>query len=109
MNLVVAVIEDVEKVPDIMSQLNAHGICGATVLDSYGMGRILSRSHKEISDKAIISYYLSERRPTNRTIFVVVDDDKLDETIAIFQDIVGDFKEPKTGIMFTLKLESAFK
>jgi nitrogen regulatory protein PII len=109
MNLIVAVIEDVELIPALMTNLKKNGIGGATVIDSYGMGRILSRASKEISDKEIISYVLSERRPTNRTIFIVVDDEKLEKTIGIFQGVVGDFTAPKTGILFTVKLDKVFK
>jgi hypothetical protein len=108
MNLLVAVIENVDTIPQIMAELQKNGICGATVIDSYGMGRILSRSNRDFPDKEIISYVLSEKRPTNRTIFLVVDDDKLDITCNIFRGIVGDFSSPKTGIMFTVKLDKVF-
>ena len=109
MNLVVSVIENTSIIPKLMSELQDNGIGGATVIDSYGMGRILSRSHKDISSKEIISYVLSENRPTNRTVFLVVEQDLLDKTLEIFNKIVGDFSSPNTGILFSLKLDQVIK
>ncbi|MFP4459176.1 MAG: P-II family nitrogen regulator [Candidatus Zixiibacteriota bacterium] len=108
MHLVVAVLEDVTVIPKIMSDLVDNDINGATVLDTYGMGRILSRSHKEIPQKEMISYILSENRPTNRTIFVIVDETKMQKTVDIFQNRVGNFKSPRTGILFTIEIDKFF-
>lgn len=108
MNLVVAVIEDVTVIPKIMSDFLDKGIKGATVLDSYGMGRILSRSHRKVPQKEVISYILSENRPTNRTVFIIVEDDALQTALDIFQEQVGDFSQPKTGILFSVKIDQFF-
>ncbi len=109
MYLVISVIENTAIIPKLMSELQDNGICGATVIDSYGMGRILSRSHKDISKKDIISYVLAENRPTNRTVFVVVEKEIVQKAIDIFKEVVGDFSSPRTGILFTLKLDQVFK
>ncbi len=109
MYLIVSVIENTNLIPKLMSELQENGICGATVIDSYGMGRILSRSSKEISKKDIISYVLSENRPTNRTVFVVVEGEILEKALGIFSEVVGDFSSPRTGILFSLKLDQVFK
>ena len=108
MNLVLSVIEDPNIVADVMIELRNSGVNGATVIDSYGMGRILSKAQRDESSKEVVNYVLSQNRPTNRTIFVVVSDEKLESTLDIFRKNVGDFSTPRTGILFTIKLDKVF-
>jgi hypothetical protein len=46
---------------------------------------------------------LSQRsRPTNQTLFSVVDDSLVDPAIALIQEICGDLDSPGAGIVFTI-------
>ena len=102
MHLLIAVVNDPGKVDEILSGYLELGITGATIVNTEGMGRILSH---DIPIFAGLQTLLSRSRPQNRTIFSVVDDDKVDPALAILQEVCGDLTAPATGIAFSLPLD----
>jgi nitrogen regulatory protein PII len=101
-SLLVAVINDAEKVDEILSGFLELGITGATIVGSEGMGRILSH---DIPIFAGLQTLISGSRPQNRTIFSVVPRDRVDPAIELLQDVFGDLGSPATGIVFTLPVD----
>ncbi len=100
--LLVAVINDADKVDEILSGFLELGITGATLIQSEGMGRLLSH---DIPIFAGLQTLLSGSRPQNRTIFSVVPQDRVSPAIELLQDVFGDLSNPATGIVFTLPVE----
>lgn len=100
--LLVAVINDPEKMDEILSGFLEVGITGATVISSEGMGRILSH---DIPIFAGLQTLISGSRPQNRTILSVLPEQKVPEVIAILQDVMGNLESPATGIVFTLPVD----
>lgn len=100
--LLVAVINDAEKVDEILSGFLELGITGATIINSEGMGRLLSH---DIPIFAGLQTLISGSRPQNRTIFSVIPGDRVDPAIELLQDVFGDLNTPATGIVFTLPVE----
>ena len=82
MQLLVAVVNHEEHVDDILAGFIELGITGATVLESRGMGHLLSR---EVPIFAGVRSLSALSRPENRTLFCVVDDEKADAAIAMVQ------------------------
>jgi nitrogen regulatory protein PII len=103
MHLLIAVVNDPEKVDEILSGFLELGITGATIINSEGMGRVLSH---DIPIFAGLQTLISRSRPQNRTLFSVIDDDKVEPTIALLQEVCGDLTAPATGIVFTLPLDN---
>lgn len=100
MQLLIAVINDKERLDDILSGFLELGITGATIIDSEGMGHVLSH---DIPIFAGLQTLISRSRPQNTTIFSVIDsDEKADGAIDLLRDICGDLEDPATGIVFTL-------
>jgi nitrogen regulatory protein PII len=99
MQLLVAVINHEERVDDILSGFVELGITGATIVESRGMGRVLSR---EVPIFAGLRELDSRSRASNRMIFCVMDDEKIDEAIAMVQEVCGALDEPGAGILFTV-------
>lgn len=99
MQLLIAVINQEEKLDDILSGMVELGVTGATIIESEGMGRVLSH---DIPIFAGLATLASRSRPKNSTIFSVLDDEKADEVIQLLQEICGDFEDPATGIVFTV-------
>ena len=100
MQLLIAVINQEEKLDDILSGFLELGITGATIIDSEGMGHVLSH---DIPIFAGLQTLISRSRPQNTTIFSVIDsDEKAEGAIARLRDICGDLEDPATGIVFTL-------
>lgn len=105
MQLLIAVINQGEKLDDILSGFLELGITGATVIRSEGMGRVLSH---DIPIFAGLQTLLARARPENITIFSVIEDDlKVDAALALIQRICGDLLKPATGIAFTLPVNRA--
>ena len=102
MHLLVAVVNQPEKLDEILSGFVELGVRGATVINSEGMGRVLSH---DIPIFAGLQTLIDRSRPQNRTIFTVLSDDLVEEVIVLFQDICGDLEDPATGILFTLPLD----
>ncbi|MBT8335590.1 MAG: hypothetical protein KJO11_03235 [Gemmatimonadetes bacterium] len=99
MQMLIAVVNDPDKIDEILSGFLELGITGATVLSSEGMGRVLSH---DIPIFAGLQTLLTGSRPQNRTLFSVVTDEKLEPAFALLQDVCGDLDDPATGIAFSL-------
>lgn|SRR5690606_31942621 len=102
MQLLVAVINHEEKLDQILAGFLELGITGATILNSEGMGRVVSH---EIPIFAGLQTLMARSRPKNQTIFSVIkEEDKIEGAIALLQEICGDLNDPATGIVFTIPL-----
>jgi nitrogen regulatory protein P-II 1 len=100
--LLVAVINDPEKVDEILSGFIELGITGATIVHSEGMGSVLSH---DIPIFAGLQTLISGSKPQNRMIFSVVPVERVDPVIALLQEISGNLDAPATGIVFTLPID----
>lgn len=99
MQLLVAVINQEEKLDDVLAGFVELGITGATIIGSEGMGHVLSH---DVPIFAGLRSLTSRSRPNNQTIFSVIDDDKVDAAIALLQEVCGDLTSPGSGIVFCI-------
>ena len=99
MQLLIAVVNEPDKVDEILSGFLEIGITGATVIGSEGMGRLLTH---DIPIFAGLQSLIAGSRPPNRTIFSVVADDKVEPAFDLLQDVCGNLAAPATGIAFAL-------
>lgn len=98
--LLIAVINQEEKLDEILSGLVELGVTGATILSSEGMGRLLSH---DVPIFAGLETLAARSRPQNQTLFSVIRDDAtVDAVIAMLQEVCGSLEDPATGIVFTL-------
>lgn len=99
MQLLIAVINQEERIEEILSGFLEIGITGATLVSTEGMGRLLS---SEVPIFAGLEALAGRTRPRNQTLFSVMDDGKVDAALALLQEVCGDFARPATGILVTL-------
>jgi nitrogen regulatory protein P-II 1 len=99
MQLLIAVINHVEQVDDILAGFVELGITGATVVNSEGMGHVLSH---DVPIFAGLRSLTARSRPSNQTLFSVVADDKVDAAIALMQEVCGNLETPGAGIVFAV-------
>jgi nitrogen regulatory protein PII len=99
MQLLVAVINHVEQIDDILAGFVELGITGATIVNSEGMGHVLSH---DVPIFAGLRSLTARSRPSNQTLFSVVEDDKVDAAIALIQEVCGSLESPGAGIVFAL-------
>ncbi len=104
MQLLVAVINHEELVDDILAGFIELGITGATIVESKGMGRVLSR---EVPIFAGLRPLAASSRPGNRTLFCLADDVKVEAAIVLIQEVCGSLDTPGAGIVFTLPVARA--
>ena len=102
MRLLVAVINDPEKLDETLSGFIELGITGATVINSEGMGRVLSH---DIPIFAGLQTLISGTRPQNRLILSVIPEETVDSAMDLLQEVCGDLATPSTGIAFTLPVD----
>lgn len=106
MQLLVIVLNRTEKLEDLLSSFAEHDIHGATVIDSTGMARAMG----EINEHRILgSLYelLNPERAKNKTIFAVIEENKLQGAKAAVKEVLGGFSKPDTGILFTVPVSYA--
>ncbi len=100
MQLLIAVINEEDKLDQILAGLLELGVTGATIVQSEGMGRVVSH---DVPIFAGLERLASFSRPRNQTIFSVIkEEDKVDGVIALLREICGDLDDPATGIVFTI-------
>ncbi len=100
MQLLIAVINEEEKLDEILSGMIELGVTGATIINSEGMGRVISH---DIPIFAGLETIASRSRPQNQTIFSVIrEDEKVDGVLNLLREICGDLDNPATGIAFTV-------
>ncbi len=103
MKLLVFVLNEEEKLEEILEGFLEIGIKGATVIESVGMGKIISQ---DIPIFAGLRDLFASSSPHNRTIFSIIEDEMVEKTIHIINKIMGDIKEePGKGILFFLNVD----
>ena len=101
MKMLVLVLNREEYLDQVLEVLVEVGVPGATVLDSVGMGRLLSY---EVPIFAGFRDALPDSRPFNKTIFSVMDDELVSRAIAGIEAVIGDLSEPGAGIAVVLDI-----
>lgn len=99
MQLLVVVINHAELVEPVLAGFVELGITGATLVDSKGMGRVLSQ---EVPIFAGLRTLNTRTRSANRTIFCVADDEKIEAAVRMIEETCGDLGSAGAGILFTL-------
>ena len=106
MHLLVQVLEQTEHLAGLLEGFAKAGVTGTTVLDSIGMGRILLKSGADVPAMPIIKDILAKGKPTNKTIFAVVEDeDTLRKAIEVVRSLCDDLNAPGKGILFTIHVD----
>jgi nitrogen regulatory protein P-II 1 len=111
MSLILFVLHDPEKLRELLDAWKEAGVTGATVLFSTGLGR-LHRSVALSDDLPLmpsLEDFLPKVEHLSRTVFSMIDDDKIVERIiAATERVVGDLNQPDRGLLMVLPVERVF-
>lgn len=100
MELVVIVLNETDLLNELLTEFMDNNLSGATVLDSSGMGHIISNQFPMFSMFAELE---DERKDNSKTIFKVVENlEERERTTEIVEKICGDLADPDTAIIFTV-------
>lgn len=107
MQLMVMVLNKVEVLDALLEKLMEQGICGATILNSTGMVRELSKSNEDLPFFGTLRMLIDPDRKESKTIFMVLKDEKAEEAKKVIREVVGDLSKPDSAVIFTLPVLSA--
>ena len=102
MNVLFVVLNHEEHVRILLERFPEIDVRGATVISSTGMGQLLAA---DVPIFSTLSKLLSgaSRRMENSTIFSVIrSEETLEKAIALVHEVVGDMKNPGSGILFVV-------
>ena len=97
------VLNKEEHLKEILEVFIELDIRGATIIDSVGMGRILTY---EVPIFAGLRELLPGSRPFNKTIFSIINENKVEPLTKAIEQIIGSLDEPGNGIVFTLNVDN---
>lgn len=110
MYLVIFILHNVDLLDDILNAWEAVGISGATVLRSYGLGRVRKIGLRE--DLPIfpsLENMLESEEEFSRTLITIVESrPTVDKVVAATTSITGDLNLPDTGILAVLPVEQVY-
>ena len=100
MELFVCVLNETERLNDVISAFVEVGASGATVIESQGMGRIVA---SEIPIFAGFRQLMAGARPFNYTIFSVIEKGEVvEELTRILRGVLQEETGEAKGIVFTV-------
>jgi nitrogen regulatory protein P-II 1 len=103
--LLIFILNKEEFLDEILEAFIELDISGATIIDSIGMGRILAH---DIPIFAGFRNLMQESRAGNKTIFTVVEEQKIERVVKAIEQIIGSLNAPGTGIIMTLPVGSLY-
>lgn len=107
MQLLLIVLNKVEKLDDLLESLMEQGFTGATILSSTGMMKELAKNSEDFPIFGTFRFQLDLDREENKTIFMVLKDGQVETVKKIIRKVVGDLSKPDSAIVFTLPILSA--
>jgi nitrogen regulatory protein PII len=106
MKLLILFLNREELLEDILSYFVEMGITGATIVESVGMGRVLTY---DIPIFAGFRDLMAGSRPYNKTIFTVAEESLVAEAVEGIQKICVENEGPGTGLLVILPVEEMVK
>src|SRR5699024_6775675 len=101
--MLVLILDNEEFLDERLIDLHVHGIKSATVTNSNGMMGHLS----SLGDEQIISTLRPLFTPShteNKTIFMILNEEKVEIVRKTIRNVLGDLSEPETEILFGVRL-----
>lgn len=105
--VVVLVLDDVNRGPEVLDAWTEAGVGGITIIESTGLARWhkMQGHRDDIPLLPSIRALLQTREEHHRTLFSIVEGEEMvNRLIAVTEAIVGRLNEPNTGVLFALPL-----
>ncbi len=105
MKLVVFVLNNTDKLDELMVELSEAGIRGATIIESSGMAQVLTHSGEDDPLIAYLRSIVDPSKDNNKTILFVSEEEEIVTIREVIKKVIGDLSEPQTGILFTIPVD----
>lgn len=96
------VLHKVEKLDELLTNLQKNNINGGTIIESKGMINALQNSDNFIIESLRI--FLEDPRETSKTLFFILKKEEVEKAKNIIDETLGGIENPNTGIMFGIDL-----
>ena len=104
-SLVVLVMHDTNLLDEVLSAWREAGAPAVTILDSVGTRELDEQARRDdLPLMPSIRDLLQSDDAPRKTIFSVVEDDRVEPLAAATQEVLGDLSEAHKGILFALPL-----
>ena len=102
-SLLLLVMHDTSLLHDVLSAWREAGAPAVTILDSVGTQELGEKpSRDDLPLMPSISDFLQSDDAPRKTLFSVVEDDRIEPIAAATQEVLGDLTEENKGILFAL-------
>ncbi len=103
-HMILLVLDDPDRCPDVLEAWEATGVGGVTILESTGLGRLRNISNRDdLPLMPSLMNLLRSREEHHRTLFTVVEgEEKVEEVISATLGVVGTLDAPHKGVLFVL-------
>ena len=101
MKLAVLVLNKEELLETLLEGYIEIGITGSTIIDSIGMGHILS---SDIPIFAGLRFMFAGSRPYNKTILSIIEEEKIEPLKELIRKVIGPLEESGRGILFFIEI-----
>jgi len=111
MYLILLVLNDPDRLEDLLIAWEEKGVQAATVLFSTGLGRIrqLDGWRDDMPLIPSLRDFYEAPENMNRTIFTTVNDEQeLEAILAATKSVIGDLDEKETGLLLVLPVARAY-
>lgn len=106
MQLLLIVLNKVEKLDELLEKLIKVGVSGATILSSTGMVRQLAKHSEDYPIFGALSFLIDLDHEESKTIFMALKDGQVETVKEVVKQVVGDISQPDTAVLFTLPILS---
>lgn len=106
MQLFLMVLNQIDKLDDLLENLMEKGVTGATILNSTGMMKELAKKNEDYPIFGTIRFLIDFDRTESKTIFMVLKDEQVDIVKKIVRQTI-DISKPDSAVIFTLPVLSA--
>ena len=102
MKLAILVLNKVEELETLLEGLIEIGVTGATIVDSIGMGHVLS---SDVPIFAGLRFMFAGSRPYNKTILSIIKEEKVESYKDLVEKSLGSLEESGNGILFFIDID----
>lgn len=105
MEMLMVILKKVDLVNEIMQKLAETGVRGGTIVEGTGMAKALVNM-EDIPMFGMLRHILvDEAKLTSKLLIFVLKEEQVKVTRETIKEVIGDFSEPNTGIMFSIPIK----
>ena len=102
MELLVLILKKTDVLGELLRELAAIGVTGATVVEGTGMARALANDDDFPMFGVLRRVFADAEREPSKVVMMVLTSEVMAQAKKVVHKVVGDFNEPNSGIMFAL-------